>query len=187
MILKASAIPPGQRLLKKRAAVALAQADEIVRMAEEDRARVAAEAYERGYEEGLRRWNQAVLDAQSAEAKRVEAAEPEFVRLALGIARKIVGQELRLSPDAVATIVKSAIANLRLSDKLHIQVHPEAMSHVEAGIAGIQQAAGGSCQIVVSPNEEIEPGGCVVSSGFGSVDARLETQLRVLERVLLGK
>lgn len=185
MILKASAIPANQRLLRKKTAVALERAGEIVALAEEERETIFEKAKQAGYEQGLAQWTQAVLEAQRAEAARVEQAEPELIRLALGIARKVIAEELRIAPEAVGAIVKSAIANVRRSPSLHIQVHPDSVTHLAAWAAEIQKAAGDSCRIVVTPSESVEPGGCLLSSEYGSVDARLETQIKVLERVLL--
>ena len=37
------------------------------------------------------------------------------------------------------------------------------------------------------PSAEIMPGGCLIESASGSVDARIETQLREIERTLVGE
>ncbi len=185
MIAKASSIPANQRLLRKRTAVALGRAGDIIALAEEDRETIHREAKQAGYEEGLAQWTAVVLEAQRASAARFDQAEPELVKLALGIARKVIAEEMRIAPEAVGAIVKGAIQNVRRAPSLHIQVHPDSLPYVEARMAEVQRAAGDNCRLVITASESVEPGGCLLSNEYGSVDARLETQITVLERILL--
>jgi len=36
------------------------------------------------------------------------------------------------------------------------------------------------------PDERVTPGGCILESGAATVDARLETQLNLIQKALLG-
>jgi type III secretion protein L len=104
-------------------------------------------------------------------------AEPEMVRLATAIARKIVGEELRTSPEAIVAIVREALATVRQGKQIVIKVHPSAA-------ALVRESVGADMRVV--PSEGVAPGGCVIESEFGIVDAQLDTQLRVIERALGG-
>jgi type III secretion protein L len=39
----------------------------------------------------------------------------------------------------------------------------------------------------IVPDPKVASGGCIIESEVGTVDARLETQLRALEKALLGQ
>lgn len=153
------------------------QARSIVRDAEARAAAIREEARRAGEEEGLARHAGAIAAAQAAVDRFYAGAENEVIRLSTGIARKIVGEELRTSPETIVQIVREALAAGRKGRELVVKVHPSAVSRVRAGLAP---------EIQVSGAESVAPGGCVVESEFGIVDARLDTQLRVIERALLG-
>jgi flagellar biosynthesis/type III secretory pathway protein FliH len=121
-----------------------------------------------GEEEGLARYIAAI-------ERFYASAEPELIRLATAIARKIVGEELRTSPEAIVAIVREALAAAR-GERIVIRVHPSAAALVRKSVGQ---------EVQVTASESVAPGGCVIESEFGIVDGQLETQLRVIERALL--
>ena len=189
-------VPSTQRVVKRRVVVALDDADrvldsardeaaQIINEAEGTRDQIQAAAREEGYQAGLAQWTAAIVDAENSADRYFRSAEEQLVRLAVGIARKIVAEQVRLSPETVVSITRQAISKLRQGRELTVQVHPEAVPMLEQRIAELQNVAGQGCRIHIAASHAIEPGGCVIISEFGTVDARLETQLKVLERLLL--
>ncbi|HYE91947.1 MAG TPA: type III secretion system stator protein SctL [Terriglobales bacterium] len=184
-IIKAAAEP---KLVKKEAYAAVLdavtildtareQARSIVRDAEARADAIREEARRQGEDEGLRRHLQAIVATQAKAEQLYASAEDELIRLATGIARKIVGAELRAAPETIVQIVREALAAGRQGREIVVRVHPSAVAHVRAAL---------SHEIHVKGAESVDPGGCVVESEFGVVDAQLETQLRVIERALLS-
>jgi type III secretion protein L len=156
------------KLIKKETYTAVLDAATIVRDAESHADAIREEARSRGEEEGLARYIVAI--------ERFYAnAEPEMIRLATAIARKIIGEELRTSPETIVAIVREALAAGR-GQRIVIRVHPSAAALVRKSVGA---------EIQVAASESVAPGGCVIESEFGIVDAQLETQLRVIERALL--
>jgi type III secretion protein L len=129
---------------------------------------IREDARRRGEEEGLARYIAAI-------ERFYAGAEPEMIRLATAIARKIVGEELRTSPEAIVSIVREALTAGR-GERIVIRVHPSAVGLVRKSVGPGMQ---------VTASESVAPGGCVIESEFGIVDAQLDTQLRVIERALL--
>jgi type III secretion protein L len=151
------------------------QARAILRDAEARAAETIQQARRRGEDEGLARYLAAIAEAQQSLEKLYSAAEGDLVRLAIGVARKIVGEELQASPDTVLKIVREALAAGRQARQVTVKVHPTSAAHVRKSMPDVQVVA----------VESVAPGGCVIESEFGIVDAQLETQLRVMERSLL--
>jgi type III secretion protein L len=158
------------KLVKKDAYTAVLDAATIVRDAEASAAAILAEARRLGEEEGLAQYIAAI-------ERFYASAEPEMIRLSTAIARKIVGEELRISPEAIVAIVREALAAGRHGRQVVVRVHPSAVARVRAGVGP---------DVQVRATESVAPGGCVIESEFGIVDAQLDTQLRVIERALGG-
>lgn len=124
-------------------------------------------------------------------ARRLERAEDDMVTLCHAAICRILGEEY-LTRDGVAQHVRQAIreggflgAGSNLG-QLAIHVHPQDLAKLEADsmLASWlrQHAAAGVVRWV--PDERVRMGGCLVRSGDGTIDARLETQLAALRAVL---
>lgn len=108
------------------------------------------------------------------------AAEREVLRLAIAAARRIVVTELTTAPDAMRAIVVELLERARSAKRIVVRVHPDLVARVAelgARTAGLY---------AVEADASIEPGGCVLATDLGELDARLDVQLASLERALLG-
>lgn len=161
------------------------QARAIVEEAERRRDEIQKAAREAGYQEGLSRWNQALAEAQTAQESLLAQHETELVKLAVRIAEKVIGEELRTRPETILAIVREALQSVRRERMLTIQVNPEHAEEVRQRIDSLARVAGAGRQIQVVADAAVAPGGCIVESELGVIDAQLETQLKYLEDILL--
>ena len=167
------------------AQTAQAEAAKILQEAEQKRAEVREDARQEGYEEGLRHWNEILAAATSRSDELLRRNEADLVRLAVRMAEKIVGERLTADPATMVGIVGEALKSVRREKSLTIQVHPSCVDLIRSRVEDLRGRAGGTREIWVEPNAAVQPGGCIVESDVGVIDARLETQLRCLEQVLL--
>jgi len=104
-------------------------------------------------------WN--TLERQMADA---------VMRTAVQLARQVVRHELDTRPEIVAKVAQEAVGAIVLSARhLRVRVHPSDHVHVVEGCAEALKAR--DARLVIDP--EVEPGGCVVDSDLGQVDARI--------------
>ncbi len=187
---------PGQKVVKKEIFSATLEARDIVQMARQQAAEVLeeagrqreailAKAREDGYEEGLRQWNAALASAHEAAAKLEKDYEAELVRLAVRIAEKIIGGQLASAPETIVGIVREALRSVRRERSLSIQVNSAHLEEVRRHIGKLEEVVGSSRDIHIVANDSVAPGGCIVESDLGVIDARLETQLKCMEEILL--
>lgn len=187
---------PEAKILKRDAYAATVDAREILESAQREaaellaratleRERVVSAAREEGREQGLAQWNELLAAAMHGKQRLLESQESEIVRLSVRIARKIIGEELRTHPETIVSIVREALESVRRERMLTIQVHPDLAEEVRARLDRLEKLVGGGRQIQVVAEASVEPGGCIVESELGVIDARLETQLRCLEEALL--
>lgn len=203
VIIKASAtrdlpsLTAGAKIIKRQVYDAAEQAHRILDQAngmaasiiEEAETRCAAiqeEARQTGYQQGLQHWNEIVTDAIEAKEEYLAASENDLLRLSVKIAGKIIGEQLRLHPETIASIVREALKSAPRERRLVIQVNPSDAAAVNLHLRKLLESATFQPpEIEVIPLESIAPGGCVIVSELGRVDAQLETQLQAMERVLL--
>jgi type III secretion protein L len=171
------------RLLVEKAQAVAAR---IVADAEAERDRILAEAHDAGYRDGLVQWNDAVAQALRAKDEYLAACEEDLLRLAVKIAGKIIGEQLRLHPETIASIVREALKSAPRERRLTIQVNPSEVDTVNRHLRKLLESVTfHPPEVEVVASETVAAGGCVIVSELGRVDAQLETQLQAMERVLL--
>jgi len=192
----ADALPSSARVVKAEVYEASREAEQILIRARREAEVILAEAggqaeaareaaRQQGYQEGLSHWNQALADALAARENLLLDGQQEVVRLAVRVAEKIIGEQIRADPGTVVSIVREALKSVGRERSLTIQVNPQHVEEVRSRMERLQEALGTGRQIQVQPSPAVSIGGCVVESELGVIDARLETQLQCLEEVML--
>jgi flagellar assembly protein FliH len=94
-------------------------------------------------------------------------------RTAVQLARQVVRHELDTRPEIVARVAQEAVGAIVLSARhLRVRLHPADHQHVLDGAGEALKAR--DARLVADP--AIEPGGCIVDSDLGQVDARIGTR-----------
>jgi type III secretion protein L len=184
-------------VVKRAVAEARAEARRILadanREAEELRERAAREArelreaaYEEGREAALSELNFILLEAHERRDAALSGAERDVLRLAVKLAEKIIGREVGRDDAALADIVSAALRHARQQESLTVRVNPADLPRVQAHRERLDPS-GRARFIDLVADPRVGHGGCVIEGESGTVDARLDTQLRVLERALLAR
>jgi type III secretion protein L len=171
---------------RARALVVQAEADarKIRDDAEADRERLRAEAVAAGREEGLASAAAALAGAARERDRRLAAVERELVALAVDVARRILGRELALDPESVVGIAREALVAARGRRELTLRVNPADAAAVRGAPALLAGALAPAAAFAIREDPAVPPGGALVETEAGLVDARLETQLAALLRAL---
>jgi type III secretion system HrpE/YscL family protein len=161
------------------------QAEVVLKEAQEKAEEIKNQAREQGFNEGLASWNKAIADAMAAREQTFRDNEQQIVQLAVKIAEKIIGERLDADPGAIVAIIRQALKSVHRERSLIIKVNPEHEEVVRSQVAALVESTGGQREIQVVASAAVPVGGCVVESEFGVIDAKLETQLKCLEDILL--
>ena len=114
-------------------------------------------------------------------------AKEQLIELAVGIARSVIKREVTCSEDIARLNIDEAIRLSARRSRLLIRVSEMDMKTLETMLDGKQMAQHPDSAIELLPSSEILPGGCLIESANGSVDARIETQLQEIEKTLVGE
>ncbi|MBS1795824.1 MAG: type III secretion system stator protein SctL [Acidobacteria bacterium] len=161
-------------------------AAEIRREAREEAENLKAEAYREGRENALTEFETTLVETREIRERVFRETEKDLLRLAVRLAEKIVGREIDGDDKTVIDIVSTALQNARQQEKLTVRVNPKDLPTVER--ATQKFAHSGRVRFLdFVADPRVATSGCLIESEVGTIDARLETQLRVLERALLSQ
>jgi type III secretion protein L len=162
------------------------EADAIRRDAQSESLELREAAYREGLETALLELNEHLLAAREARDTALAEVERDVLRLSVRLAEKIVGREIERDNKTLADIVSTALRHARQHEMLSVRVNPADLPAVQEHRDRLDPA-GRARFLDLIPDPGVRPGGCVIESESGTVNAQLDTQLRVLERALLAR
>jgi flagellar assembly protein FliH len=161
---------------------------------------VKSEAYQQGYQEGISQAEEemkrkvaemmeearAVLtEAYRARDVIIQEAEPFLVELSCDIAEKIVEKQLTIEPEFTMNLIKKSLARKREQGLISLCVSPSQFTFVNAAREELSLAIDSQAELQILPDATVKDHGCVIRSSFGSIDARIDTQLAEIKKELL--
>jgi len=162
---------------------------------------VKLEAYNKGLEDGMNRGRIQVLQDVGTELKilkgLIEGAdklkdelyskiENDVVEIALMIARKIIGEIAEKDRDVVVNSAKEAIKRASDREVLRIRVAPADYDALNKKRSELLQCIDGIKSLLIEVDESVQPGGCLIETNQGDIDARIESQFKVIQGSLMA-
>lgn len=124
--------------------------------------------------------------AYSTREQIIREAEPFLVELSCAIAEKILGQQLTLAPEIAVELIRKSLSRRREQGVITLCVAPSQLAFVQAAREELHTAIDSQAELQILPDSTIKDNGCVIRSSFGSIDARIDTQLSEIKRELMG-
>ncbi|MRR06190.1 MAG: flagellar biosynthesis protein [Deltaproteobacteria bacterium] len=170
----------------------------LVGIPEEVHAQQVHEAHEKGFEEGKRQAERGLANVFKALRDAVEelvslkehvlrASEEDLLKLAVMIARKVIHQEIATDRLILAKVVSAAVSNASDRDELIIRLNPEDHRLVSAHKHLYLNGCNDERLVELRADEVIPPGGCIVDTVMGEIDARTDSQIDEILRRLLDE
>ncbi|KWX75584.1 FliH/SctL family protein [Paenibacillus jilunlii] len=161
---------------------------------------VKSEAYQQGYQEGqaqaelemaqkmaemMEEARQVLQEAYRAKEVIIQEAEPFLVELSCDIAEKIVDKQLTVEPQFAMDLIRKNLARKREQGLISLCVSPAQFSFVNAAREELALAVDSQAELQILPDSTVRDHGCVIRSSFGSIDARIDTQLAEIKKELI--
>jgi flagellar assembly protein FliH len=105
-------------------------------------------------------------------------AEQDVVGLALAVARRILHRELTVAPEALLGLVKAALDKMEARELHQVRVSRQDAAMVKQFF----EQMGLPYRVEVLGDANLPPGGVILESGRGLLDASVDTQLVEIER-----
>lgn len=160
------------------------EAETIIKDALTKSEEVLDDAYREGLEKALAEFEKHLIDIKEIRSNVLRDAERDLLTLSVRIAGKILGKELSANKKGITDIVSAALKHARQQERVTVSVNPAELTTIK------DQAEKFSADekirvldFVADPS--VPAGGCVIETEVGKIDARLETQLKVIENALL--
>ncbi len=194
--LQREATDPPQVRAKSIVEKAREEAEEMVSSARAEADGIRAAAYREGYDTARKAFDleraeivEHLADTLEDTRRQVDefwiTVEPEILKLAVDVARKVVHKEINESPDVVLNTVKIALYQIKDRQALKILVNPADYELLREHKEEIMGSCDGMRSLEIVEDRRTQQGGCLIEAENGNLDARIDTQLREVERALM--
>lgn len=186
---------------------ARAEAEKILQDAQQQADEIKAQAKEEGRQEGLEQGRmegaeqikqeqqQIILDANAKAQETMAATRSEYLEtitkaeniiaeMVLQIASKVLPQHFIDVPQIILPLVQSAIEKVKDQPQVAVHVSPDSYGLVLMARSELQAGLEGKAELTVISDESLHNGDCLVESPNGTVDAKLSTQLELIEQAV---
>ncbi|WP_091181579.1 FliH/SctL family protein [Paenibacillus catalpae] len=158
------------------------------------------EGYKQGYAEGREQAEQTLQqewESRLAEANAIlktayemreqiiQEAEPFLVELSVSISEKVIGRQLSEAPDMALELIRKALSRRREQGVIALCVSPGQLAFVQAAREELNLVIDSQAELQIIPDATVKDFGCVIRSAYGSIDARIDTQLSEIKRELV--
>ncbi|MFP4496743.1 MAG: FliH/SctL family protein [Vulcanimicrobiota bacterium] len=151
------------------------------------------EGQSKGYEDSLERGDEIARRAEQAEEeisksldRLMENLEPRILELSKVVIKKILNKELEQDDEQILRTIREASRELTRRDIVQITVNRSEVEKIIKERENLISSSDLISDIEVLPKDDIEKGGCLVSSQAGIVDATIDSQLEVASDIISG-
>jgi flagellar assembly protein FliH len=172
------------------------QGEKLVAEAQEEADKYRSEAHKKGFEEGReegylagkdevdRLIDRLTIVLSTAIRKRneiIEEAESQVIDLVITIARKVVKSITETQKRVVYDNIVAALQKLKGRAEVTIRVNTEDLMMTTKHKKEFIEMIEGIEQVRILEDNSVDKGGCIIATDFGSIDARISTQLSEIE------
>jgi flagellar assembly protein FliH len=136
-------------------------------------------------QEAIDRFAEVVDQLQERQRALVQENEAALVDLAVAVARRIVGAAAEVRREPVLLAVSDCLGYLRDRTRVTVKVNPKNLDAAREARKEWTESIEGIGTLMLEADPSVSPGGCVLETEAGDVDARIEERLAMLHTALL--
>lgn len=168
------------------------QAEQIRKQAEVAGRKAAEQAIERVLEQKLGQRMQTLLptlerlvtEINDLKGELLAEWERSAVRVSTAIAAKLIRREITHEPQITLDLVSESLRLATGSAEIKIHINPTDYEHLGSQIEKVASALAQLAPSAIVADETVGPGGCRVTTRYGEIDQRIESQLKRIEEEL---
>ncbi|WP_201456415.1 HrpE/YscL family type III secretion apparatus protein [Chlamydia sp. 17-3921] len=159
-----------------------ADSEAFLKSTEEECIKLCQAAKDQGFQEGCEKWNQQLAFLQKEAHHLRDQFRDSLVHLAIASVKKIIGKELEMHPETIVSIISQALKELTQNKQITIYLNPQDLPLVEKSRPDLKQIVEYADALILTTKQDIAPGGCIIETEAGIVNAQLDVQLSALEK-----
>ena len=101
------------------------------------------------------------------------------------IAEKIIGRTWSATPTCSSTSSPTPFRTCARAKAMELRVHPEDGKILREKRPRLMELIGRAVDLAIRDDSEVERGGCIIQTEFGTIDGQLRTQFEMLRNVLI--
>lgn len=151
-----------------------------------------AEGYAAGRREGAESWARERAEYQQQLEEYVAAleegrrriwaeAEPQIVEFVIEAAQKVVKEQAQVDRSIALSVIRHALRRIVDEGQVTIRVNVADIEAVRQSRDELAALLDGVERLKIVEDRRVSPGGCVIETDGGTVDARIETQFQELK------
>jgi type III secretion protein L len=142
------------------------------------------QAVQDGFAEGLDQWAAQIKRLEEEIVRVHNDLEKLVIPVAIKAAKKIVGNELQLSKEAIVDIVSTTLKAVSHHRLVTVHVSPEDLEILDKKRPQLKQIFDRLESLSLVARDDIERGGCIIETETGIINAELEHQWTRLEQAI---
>lgn len=139
------------------------------------------QAQREGFEAGFKQWLSKISDLEAEIVRVRKDVEKMVIPVALKAAKKIVSKEIELSENAIIDIVSANLKAVAQHKRVTIYVNRKDLEIVDANRPKLKQLFENLEVLSIRERADVTPGGCIIETEGGIINAQLENRWRILE------
>lgn len=106
--------------------------------------------------------------------------ETHLVQLAFHMAKRLAYRTVELDPTMITDVIRDAVEKAQAEEEVVVQVSPQQIEFLETLKAETGRELEFMNNLKLEPVEGLAPGGCVIHTNYGEIDARMEGRVEKL-------
>jgi type III secretion protein L len=143
-------------------------------------------AFKEGYEAGYQQWAQQFVYLETEVKRAHQESQQSIIPVALKAAKKIVGREIELSSDVISDIVASNLKAVAQHKRITVYVNKVDYEALEKNKVKLRSLFETLESFSIRVRDDISPGGCVIETEIGIINAQIDHRWHVLEKAFEG-
>jgi flagellar assembly protein FliH len=154
------------------------------------------QSFQAGYELGREEMRSQIESIGESFAKSLEELaafrnrlrahyERELLELALGVARKVVQQELAERPEIWLGMIRHAVRHAVDRERITVRCPARLLGFLKQALPELRATLEDVKEFELVEDPALGDGGCIIESRFGDIDIGIETQFETTKRALL--
>lgn len=185
--------------IKDQYEIVLRKSKEIVNKAQADAARIEQEAYQKGFEQGLKdgedvgrqkndevvlQFSQLFQEVQRKAIHVDQVYQRNILELVKVMADRLVDHEIQINPGVIRFCLEKALDFVVKNSRVVIRLNPADYRNITESGQDVPGVNVGDSRLQLVQDATISAGGCLLSTDYGEVDATREGRSEILYEVV---